>query len=123
MAKYLGYSANSSWLRYIRDNADVMYLTLNAATTPTAGSIVVSANISAADFTIASAAAGAVMTIGAKNNQTIEGSGNVTHIYLGTASASRCLLYSTVSSQILASGNTVNIASWTVTALASANNS
>lgn len=121
--KFMGFSALSQSLRYIRDNSDVLYLITDSAQSVTAGNLVVSANVSAADFTIASAAVGAVMTVGAKNSQNVEGSGNVTHLRLQTTSGSRYLLTTTVSSQILASGNTVNVASFTVTALASANNS
>lgn len=118
----MGYSANRASLGYVRDNADVMYLLINSANEATAGNIVVSAVVSSADFTIASAAQGAVMTIGAKNSQSIEGSGNATHLALQSVSGSRRLILTTVSAQVLASGNTVNVASWTVTANASANN-
>lgn len=126
MAKYLGWSAATANLRYIRDNANVLYLTSGAGMTAaelTAESIV-SANVSAADFTIASAPDGGVMTVGAKNSQAVEGSGNATHLYLiqDASGDNRLLLVTTVSSQVLASGNTVNIATWTVTALQSANN-
>lgn len=123
--KYAGFSALSSWLRYLRDEADVIYLNTDSAGVASAGNKVVSANVSSADLTIASGAQGPVLTIGAKNNQAIEGSGNVTHLMI-TASAANVgnyLLLTTVSAQILASGNTVNIASWTVTANQSANNS
>ena len=123
MAKMLGFSANAASLAYVRDNADVMYLLINSANGASAGNIVVSAVVSGADFTLASAAQGAVLTIGAKNSQSIEGSGTATHLALETVSGSRRLLLTTVSSQALASGNTVNIASWTATANASANNS
>jgi hypothetical protein len=99
-----------------------MYLVTDSATTVTAGNLVVSANVSSADYTIASAAQGVVLTIGAKNSQPIEGSGNVTHLVLQTVSGSRRCLLTTVSAQVLASGNTVNIASWTVTCNASASN-
>ena len=124
MSKFAGFSALSSWLRYVRDNAAVLYLDINSATESSSGNKVVSANISAADFTIASCPQGAVMTIGAKNNQPIEFSGNVTHLKItaSTAGIGTFLLMTTVSAQILASGNTVNIASWTVTANQSANN-
>ena len=123
MAKHMGFSANRASVAYIRDNADVMYLLLDSGTDASAENIIVSASISSADFTIASAAQGVVMTIGAKNSQSIEGSGNATHLALQTVSATRRLILTTVSAQVLASGNTVNIASWTVTANASATNS
>ena len=127
MAKYLGYSALSSWLRYIRDNSDVMYLASGAghayATLTGANGYIVSANVSAADFSIASANAGSVLTIGAKNSQPVEGSGLANHLYLVTTSGSRIVFVTTVSAQVLASGNTVNIGSTTVTANASASNS
>ena len=122
MAKHMGHSANRASLAYIRDNADVLYLLTNSAEAATAGNIVVSAVVSSADFTLASANQGVVMTIGAKNSQNIEGSGNATHLALQSVSATRRLILTTVSAQVLASGNTVNIASWTVTANASANN-
>lgn len=127
MAKYLGYSALSSWLRYIRDNSDALYLANGAgksyATLTGANGFIVSANVSSADFTVASAAAGAVLTIGAKNSQAVEGSGNADHLYFVTVSSSRIVFVTTVSAQILASGNTVNIGSTTVTANMSATNS
>lgn len=122
--KIMGFSAATQNIRYIRDNADVLYLQSDGTSTVSAlvTAHILSANVSSADFTIASAAAGAVMTVGAKNSQAIHGSGNATHLYLASTSASRVLLVTTVSSQVLASGNTANVASWTVTALASANN-
>lgn len=123
MAKMLGFSANAQSLAYVRDNADVLYLLSDSANEVSAGNIVVSAVVSSADFAITSAAQGALLTIGAKNSQTIEGSGNATHLALQTVSATRRLVLTTVSAQVLASGGTVNIASWTVTANASANNS
>jgi len=118
----MGFSANRASVGYVRDNSDVMYLLTDSANAASAGNIVVSAVVSSADFTIASAAQGVVMTIGAKNSQSIEGSGNATHLVLQSVSGTRRLIQTTVSAQILASGNTVNIASWTVTANASANN-
>lgn len=125
MAKYLGFSAASQNLAYIRDNSDVLYLTSAAGMdfSDVTANKIVSADVSSADFTIASGAAGPVLTVGAKNSQSVEGSGEATHLYLTNTSAERIVLVTTVSSQVLASGNTVNIASWTVTALASANNS
>ena len=122
MAKHMGFSANAASVAYVRDNADVMYLLINSANDASAGNIVVSAVVSGADFTIASAAQGVVMTVGAKNSQSIEGSGNATHLALQTVSGTRRLVLTTVSAQVLASGNTVNIASWTVTSNASASN-
>lgn len=122
MAKHMGFSANAAGLGYIRDNSDVMYLLSDSATSVSAGNLIVSAVISGADLSIASGAQGAVLTIGAKNSQSIEGSGQATHLALQTVSGSRRLLLTTVSAQVLASGNTVNIASFTVTANASANN-
>lgn len=130
MAKYLGWSTLTQNFRYIVANAGEMILYLAPSATLTftqltanASAYIVSALVSGADFVLASAAAGAVLTVGAKNNQTVEGSGNATHLYLTTSSGNRILLVTTVSAQILASGNTVNIGSWTVTALMSANNS
>lgn len=127
MAKRLGFSAVSQNIRYVAANADVMYLvTTNTEVSGSAAgggqAHVVSCNVSGADFTIASAAQGALLTVGAKNSQTVEGSGNVSHLILVSTSASRFLLQTTVSAQVLASGNTVNVASWSVTANISANN-
>lgn len=127
MAKRLGFSAVSQNIRYVAQNADVMYLVTTG--TEVSGSAagggqahIVSCNVSSADFTVASAAQGAVLTVGAKNSQIVDGSGTATHLILVSTSGTRFLLQTTVSSQVLASGNTVNIASWTVTANASANN-
>lgn len=124
MAKFMGFSAARRSIEYVRDNSEVLYLVSAAnytGSTVTADKIVC-ANVSSADFSIASGAAGPVLTVGAKNSQSIEGSGNATHLYLINPSANRVNIVTTVSAQVLASGNTVNIASFTVTALASANN-
>lgn len=103
---------------YLANGAGKSFATLTGA-----NGFICSANVSAADLVVASANAGATLTIGAKNSQPVEGSGNADHLYLVTVSGSRILLVTTVSAQILASGNTVNVGSWTVTALVSANNS
>jgi hypothetical protein len=116
MAKRYGYSAAAASLAYVRDNATVCYVCTTAPASYSAAAnqpqMIVSANVSAADLTIASGGTGPVLTVGAKNSQTIESSG----------SATRLLFVTNVSSQVLASGNTVNIGSWTITQLQSANN-
>lgn len=132
MAKFFGHSAARASLAYIRDNADVIYIMPSAnggayafSWTNATASNIVSANISATDFTLASVASdggGVVMTVGAKTSQAIEGSGTATHLMLGNSSAQRMLYTTTVSAQVLSSGNTVDIGSWTVTVLQSANN-
>ncbi len=125
MSKYLGYTTLIQSLNYIKTNATVLYLsdvsTRTAASIVTNNNYIVSCNVSSTDFTVTSATLGAVLSVGAKNNQLVEGSGNATHLYL--IKSGELILVTTVSAQILASGNTVNIGAWTVTALASANNS
>lgn len=130
MAKFYGYTAARTPLEYIRDNADVLYVMpsaqggIDAITwADVTASNIVSANVSSADFSIASSSVGPALTIGAKNGQSIEGSGTATHLLLGNTSAQRVLYVTTVSAQVLSSGNTVDIGSWTVTSLQSANNS
>lgn len=129
MAKYYGFSAARASLAYVRDNAERLYVCTTAPASYSAASnqpqMIVSANISAADFSIASGAGttGPVMTVGAKNSQNIESSGSATHLAIVRASGSTILFVTNVSSQVLASGNTVNIGSWTITQLQSANNS
>jgi hypothetical protein len=117
-----GYSAARAPLAYIRDNADVLRVITTAATryaetTGQSGNQCVSANVSAADFTIASGATGPVLTVATKRNQLIKGNGVVTHIALTRASATSLLLLTTCSAQALVSGggNLVDIASWTAT--------
>ena len=124
MVKRFGYSAASASLEYVRDNSDVCYLLSSGAATfaQVTASSIVSANISGADFTLASSSVGPALTIGAKTSQSVEGSGNATHLYLVSTSAQRINYITTVSAQILTSGNTVDIGSWSVTALQSANN-
>jgi hypothetical protein len=126
MAKRYGYSAAAASLAYVRDNATVLYVCTTAPNTFSAAStqpqMIVSANVSSADITIASGGTGPVATIGAKNSQTIDSSGSATHLALVSTSGSRLLFVTNVSSQVLASGNTVNIGSWTITQLQSANN-
>ena len=127
MAKYLGYQTLIQRMNDIKNNANRLYIAnaagLSYAALTGANGYIVSANCSSADFTIASAANGATLTMVAKNNQNIEGSGLATHLYLVESSASRILLVTDGNSQVLASGNTINLSSWTMTSLASANNS
>ena len=127
MAKYLGYQTLIQRMNDIKNNANRLYIAnaagLSYASLTGANGYIVSANCSSADFTIASAANGATLTMAAKNNQNIEGSGLATHLYLVESSASRILLVTDGNNQVLATGNTINISSWTMTSLASANNS
>lgn len=126
MAKRFGFSAAARSLQYIRDESSVIYLSSTAPSSFSAAAtqpqMIVSANISGADFTLASAATGAQLTVGAKNSITAEGSGTATHAILVSTSGSRLLYLTNVSAQVVASGNTVNIGSWVITLLASANN-
>ena len=126
MAKRFGFSAAARSLQYIRDEAAVMYLCSTAPASYSAAStqpqMIVSANVSAADLVLASASTGAQLTVAAKNSQTAEGSGTATHVAVVSVSGSRLLYITNVSSQVVASGNTVNIGSWVITVLASANN-
>ena len=127
MVKFVGFSAARAMLAYIRDNSDQIFLipsgnpTSYAACTGAASGIV-SANVSAADFSIASGTPGPVLTMGAKNSQPIEGSGLANHIAYCNSSAERINYITTVSAQVLSSGNTVNLGATTITALQSANN-
>ena len=127
MAKKFGFSAAAASLAYVRDNGDRMYICGSAPQSYSAASnqpnMIVSANMSGADYTIASAATGAQLTIGAKTSQTIEGSGTATHAAIVNVSASRLLYVVNVSSKVLASGDSVSTTSFTITVLASANNS
>ena len=126
MAKRYGYSAAAASLGYIRDNASVLYVCTTAPASFSAAAnqpqMIVSANVSSADFSLASGGTGPVLTIGAKNSQLIDSSGSATHLALARTSGSTLLYVTNVSSQVLASGNTVNVGSWTITNLQSANN-
>jgi hypothetical protein len=115
-----GYSAARAPLAYIRDNASVLRVISTAATTyaQTTGASndqCVSANVSAADFTIASGSTGPVMTVATKRDHLVKGNGVATHIALTRASATALLLLTNCSAQTLASGHFVDIASWTAT--------
>jgi len=128
MAKRMGFSAAAASLSYIRDNSTALWITgsggaANVSVLATANGHIVSANISAADFTIASANAGPVLTIAAKSSQSVDGSGTGTHLYLGSVSANRINYVTEMTSLVIASGGTVTIGTWTVTALQTANNS
>ena len=125
MAKRFGFSAAAASLTYIRDNVDVGWVMGSGGATyqDCTASYIVSSNVSSADLTIACAAQGPVLTVGAKNNQLIEGSGTATHFYLVNSSAERILFITEITSQVLSSGNTVNLGTWTVTANQTANNS
>jgi hypothetical protein len=126
MAKRFGHSAAAASLAYIRDNASVIFVCGTAAASYSAAStqpqMIVSANVSSADFTIASGATGPVLTVGAKSSQTVEGSGSASHIVVARVSGTTLLYVTNVSAQVLASGNTVTLNSWTITQLTSANN-
>jgi hypothetical protein len=113
-----GYSAARAPLAYIRDNASVLRVITTAATryaetTGASNNQCVSANVSAADFTIASGSTGPVLTVATKRDQLIKGNGLATHIALTRNSATSLLLLTNCSSQTLASGHFVDIASWT----------
>jgi hypothetical protein len=127
MAKKFGFSAAAASLAYIRDNANILFICASAPQSYSAASnepnMIVSANISAADFTLASAATGAELTIGAKPSQAVEGSGLATHIALVKSSGTALLYVVNGSAKVLASGDSVSTTSFTITVLASANNS
>jgi len=126
MSKKYGFSAAAASLAYIRDNANTIFVCTTAPQSYSAAAnqpqMIVSAGASAADFVITSAATGALLTIASKTGQTIDGSGNATHLAVVSTSGSRLLYVTNVSAQVLSSGNTVTINSWTITNLASANN-
>lgn len=126
MSKKYGYSAAAASLAYIRDNANTIFVCGSAPQAYSAAAnqpnMIVSAGCSTADFVITSAATGALLTIAAKTGFTIDGSGNATHLAVVSTSGTRLLYVTNVSAQVLSSGNTVTINSWTITNLASANN-
>ena len=127
MAKRYGYSAAMAGLSYIVANSNAFYITGSGGATgsalATTNGHIVCGNISGANFSIASGAQGPVLTVAAKNSQTIHGSGTGTHIYLVSTSAGKITFVTEMASQVLSSGGTVNIAAWTVTANQTANNS
>lgn len=127
MAKKFGFSAAAASLGYIRDNANIIFLCGSAPQSYSAASnqpnMIVSANVSASDFTLASAATGAQLTLGAKSSQSVEGSGTATHMAIVQSSGSRLLYVCNGSAKVLASGDTVSTTSLVITLLASANNS
>jgi hypothetical protein len=120
MPKRMGFSAARASLAYIRDNADVLRVLSTAAisyaqTTSQSGNQLVSANVSAADFSIASGSTGPVLTIAQKTNHPIDINGQATHVALTRASSTSLLLLASVSAQALETGNFVDVPSWTVT--------
>jgi hypothetical protein len=125
MPKRMGFSAARASLAYIRDNADVLRVLSTAAmsyaqTTGNSNNQLVSANVSAADFSIASGSTGPVLTIAQKTNHPIDINGQATHVALTRASSTSLLLIANCSVQALVSGNFVDIPSWTVTSEQSA---
>lgn len=116
----MGFSAARAGLAYLRDNADVLRVLTTAATryaetTTNSGNLLVSAAVSAADYSIASGSTGPVLTIGTKRNHRVEINGQATHVALVRVSANTLLLTANCSVQNLVSGNFVDIPSWTVT--------
>ena len=128
MAKRFGFSAAAASLAYVRDNSNTYYITgsggaANVSVLATANGHIVCANISAADFSIASGAQGPVLTIAAKSSQSVDGSGTGTHAYLCSTSGNRINYVTEMTSLVIASGGTVTIGTWTITANTTANNS
>ncbi len=127
MAKRFGFSAAAASIAYIRDNVDVCYVAESGGATfsalNTANGNIVSANVSAADLTIACANQGPVLTVGQKPSQAVDGSGTANHAYLVNVSAARILYVTEITSLELASGGVVTLNSWTVTVNQTATNS
>lgn len=126
MAKRFGFSAAAASLAYIRDNVNVCYVAESGGATfsalSTANGHIVSANVSSADLTIASATQGPVLTVGAKPSQTVHGSGTANHAYLCRTSGATILYVTEITSLELGSGGVVTLNSWTVTANQTATN-
>ena len=126
MVKRFGHSAAAAALGYIRDNSQVLRLTSTAPASYSAAAnepqLIVSANVSATDFTLASGASGPTLTLAAKSGQAIHGSGTATHAVLTKTSGTALLYVVNVSAQVLSSGNTVNTGALVITMLTSANN-
>jgi hypothetical protein len=89
--------------------------TTYAQTTGNSGNQIVSANVSAADFTITSGSTGPVLTVATKRSHPTDINGLATHVALTRISPTTLVLLTNCSAQTLASGHVVDIASWTVT--------
>jgi hypothetical protein len=125
MPKRMAFSAARAPLAYIRDNCFVLRVLSTAAinyaqTTGNSGNQLVSANVSAADFSIASGSTGPVMTVAQKTNHPVEVSGQATHIAITRTSGTSILILTNCSNQTLAAGHFVDIPSWTITSEQSA---
>ena len=123
MAKWFSYDTAAKSLEEIAGTATRLYVLTSAIYSQgeVATHLLVSANVSAADFAITWAAGGPVLTVGAKNNQDVAGTGTSDHIAL---SNSIDILYiASCSARALQVADTANVAPWTITVLQSANNS
>ena len=126
MAKRFGFSAVAASLHFIRDNSDVCYVVDNSNSTfsamATANGRIVSANMSSADFNVVSGNPGAILTVGRKGSQSVDGSGTATHVYLCTTSEARIDYVTEITDLVLASSGVVTLNTWNVTANQSATN-
>ena len=127
MTKRFGYSAVAASVQYVAANSDVYYVLTSGGATFSAMSTtnghIVSARVSAADFTIASGNPGVILTVGRKGMQTVDGSGTATHVYLCNTSAERINYVTEVTNLVLASSGVVTLNTWDVTANQTATNS
>jgi hypothetical protein len=116
-----GFSAARAAHSYLKDNADQLFICTTAPSSYSAASTqpqkVVSANVTAGDWTQASAVAGPA--IGFKQRTVlIEGSGSASHLVFAKSSGSTILIMTDVCGAPLVSGGSVIIPQWRVEASA-----
>lgn len=113
MAQRFGFSASRSMISYIRDNADRLFVCTTAPATYSAAStqpqMIVSANLSAEDWTIASGTWGPKLTLAART-VLADGSGTASHLAVARSSGQTILAVTDVcGALVIASGGSVNL--------------
>lgn len=114
MGKWINDAVLDAALNEIKNNANLMTVCSQQPTTRAeAVTTYALADVAMAsgDFTIADGnTSGRKITVAAKNGVPVDASGTATHIAL--CDGTRLLLVSTITSQVLTAGNTVNIPAW-----------
>jgi hypothetical protein len=105
-------------LNIIRNNCTRITLCTTEPTTYTAANAtnkLADVTVSSSDFTIANGdSSGRKVTIAAKSGLTASASGTAAHVALLDVTNSKLLYVTTVTSQSVTSGNTVNLGSWKI---------
>ena len=114
MGKMVDDSVLDGALNVVKNNCNVMVVCSNQPTTRTEAITtyaLADVAMTTTDFTLANGdVSGRKLTVAAKNGIPVDASGTGTHIAL--CSATTLLLVTTMTSQVLTAGNTVNIPAW-----------